>query len=271
MFSRFRFMQLLAGLLLCLMLPALVLAVPQIMSYQGKLNDKNGVPVTGSVTIVFSIYDVQTGGTALWTETQTVTVKSGIFSVELGSINPLAATLFDKDNLYLGIKVGADSEMAPRQRFTSGGYAFKSAPISSIQQYKASFTPAPIYKLHTRGGPITIGSVVVPAGEDWQIFSAWVWHSYGSWWVINSFGLKIEEVDKPFTYSGGSYTYYSSQGYTYQSGLNIFYSPQLIVSSGQTITFYGATSANNDSCSCDGCGCVSNTVDVGLYYLKVYK
>jgi len=41
------------------------------MSYQGKLNDKNGVPVSGSVTMTFTIYDAATGGNALWTETWT--------------------------------------------------------------------------------------------------------------------------------------------------------------------------------------------------------
>jgi len=55
--------------LLVLMLPTLAQAVPNVMSYQGKLNDKNGVPVSGSVTMTFTIYDAATNGNALWIET----------------------------------------------------------------------------------------------------------------------------------------------------------------------------------------------------------
>jgi hypothetical protein len=33
-----------------------------------KLNDKNGVPVSGSVTMTFTIYDAVSGGNALLTE-----------------------------------------------------------------------------------------------------------------------------------------------------------------------------------------------------------
>lgn len=48
-----------------LIVPAVASAVPNVMSYQGKLNDKNGVPVSGSVTMTFTIYDAATGGNML--------------------------------------------------------------------------------------------------------------------------------------------------------------------------------------------------------------
>ena len=61
--------------------------------------------------MVFSIYSVSTGGTALWTETQTVTVTKGVFNVLLGNINPIADTVFCNPNRWLGVKVGTDPEM----------------------------------------------------------------------------------------------------------------------------------------------------------------
>ncbi len=114
-----------------MLIPVLAQAVPNVMSYQGKLNDKNGVPVSGSVTMTFTIYDALTGGNALWTETWTgansVNVSNGIFNVQLGTITSLSPGLFSNDNLYLGIKVGTDAEMTPRQKLASGPYALKTA------------------------------------------------------------------------------------------------------------------------------------------------
>lgn len=39
-------------------------AVPNIISYQGVLNDASGNPGTNTVEMTFSIYDVETGGAA---------------------------------------------------------------------------------------------------------------------------------------------------------------------------------------------------------------
>ena len=40
-------------------------AIPQTINYQGYLTNAEGVPVNGTVQMVFSIYNVDTGGTAL--------------------------------------------------------------------------------------------------------------------------------------------------------------------------------------------------------------
>jgi len=115
----------------CLFLSPAMGAVPQMINYQGTLTDKNGVPVQdGSYTIEFNIYDVPTGGASLWTEkwdTSTVQVVTvgGIFNAMLGAHSSIATGFFsDHPVTYLGIKVGSDSEMLPRQRITSVGYAF---------------------------------------------------------------------------------------------------------------------------------------------------
>ena len=53
------------------------------INYQGR-QLQSGTPVDGDVSITFSIYSSALGGSALWSETQTVTVKDGIFNVLLG-------------------------------------------------------------------------------------------------------------------------------------------------------------------------------------------
>jgi hypothetical protein len=119
----------LAAVLVCV--PAIGQSVPNLISYQGQLNDQTGVPVNGSIGFVFSIYDVPTGGTALWAENQTVMVSSGRFDVRLGTVAPLPPSLFDRDIVYLGLRVGSDQEMLPRQRLTSAAFAMKAqlAPL----------------------------------------------------------------------------------------------------------------------------------------------
>ena len=103
------------------------LVQPGMINYQGKLTDDTGVPVTATVSIVFSIYDVATGGTPLWTESQSsVVVQDGIYNVLLGSTIPIPDAVFDGGDRWLGVKVGVDSEMSPRQRIASVGYAINS-------------------------------------------------------------------------------------------------------------------------------------------------
>jgi len=98
--------------------------VPQKISYQGYLVNELDEPLTGSYSVLFSIYDVQTGGTALWNETRTVSVESGVFNIKLGEVNTFPAGLFD-DPRYIGIKVESDPEMTPRQEITSTAFSFR--------------------------------------------------------------------------------------------------------------------------------------------------
>lgn len=102
-------------------------AVPPVISYQGKLMQPNGTPIPDGTYIVhFAIYDAPTGGDALWGETNSsVLVKGGLFAVLLGSVNNLGANILDSQNRYLGIKVGGDAELSPRQRIASVATALR--------------------------------------------------------------------------------------------------------------------------------------------------
>jgi len=98
--------------------------VPMLINYQGVLTDPaTGKPVAdGSYAVTFSLYDVPSGGIALWSETQTVTVEKGLFNVLLGNVNPLSLGHFT-GTTYLGIKVETDPEMTPRHQVVSVAYA----------------------------------------------------------------------------------------------------------------------------------------------------
>lgn len=104
---------------------------PPLVNFQGRLTDVAGVPVAdGSYDLRFRIYSAATGdegdlcaGTCLWEENQSVTTQSGTYAVLLGSVTPLTASVFDDAEQYMGIRIGAAAEMAPRRRVASVPYA----------------------------------------------------------------------------------------------------------------------------------------------------
>jgi len=129
-------------------------AVPQTMNYQGYLTNQSGVPLNAPVSVTFALYDVATGGTALWTETQgSVTVSNGIFNVVLGNGTPMTIP-FDAQ-YWLGVKVGGDAEMTPRRQLTSVGYAFRASVADSVNN-TASIIPA--------GTVVAFAGTTAPAG-----------------------------------------------------------------------------------------------------------
>jgi hypothetical protein len=105
--------------------PAANAAVPLRLTEQGRLFQKGtGTPATGTVSITFAIYAAPTGGTALWRETFSVMLDEGYFSVQLGATTPLPLSLWDGQPKYMGVKVGDDAEMTPREELNSVPYAF---------------------------------------------------------------------------------------------------------------------------------------------------
>ena len=105
--------------------------IPLKMNYQGYLTNAAGVPIDGTLQMVFSIYNVSVGGSPLWTETHSVTVNQGVYGVILGEgSTPTPINLPFDTPYYLGVQVGADPEMTPRKILTSVGYAFRALTVS---------------------------------------------------------------------------------------------------------------------------------------------
>jgi microcystin-dependent protein len=118
---------------------------PDRMTYQGYLVEENGTPLGDdspeNYDVIFSIFQEQTGGEALWAEQQTVTVDKGYFSVLLGEGTEALGggsrslpDVFSRENVserYVEITVkgigsgGADVPIQPRLRLVSSPYAFQ--------------------------------------------------------------------------------------------------------------------------------------------------
>jgi hypothetical protein len=129
-----------------------------VIHYQGRLLDPStGNPKpNGTYTMTFRLYDMAIGGTALWTEVKSVFVGNGLFSTYLGQTTPLPLTSFDGRNLWLGIKVGADSEVTPRVALSPAPYAIGLMPGAVISGNLSS--AAGILRVYNSGqGAAVIG------------------------------------------------------------------------------------------------------------------
>ena len=109
--------------------------VPHQINYQGYITDDLGNPLDGEYWFLFSIYDVPTGGTALWQENPHVIVTKGVYNVHLGLNpigNPFPDDLFDGQR-WLGVAVESDPEMVPRQLLTSTPFAKRAAVADRVE------------------------------------------------------------------------------------------------------------------------------------------
>jgi hypothetical protein len=97
------------------------------LNYQGRLTDSNGVPLAnGNYDMTFAIYDAQTGGTLIWSETHNganqVAVVNGLFSTTLGDTATLNSVGFNGAEYWIQVAIGATT-YTPRQRMTAAAFA----------------------------------------------------------------------------------------------------------------------------------------------------
>jgi hypothetical protein len=110
-------------------------ALPRLVRFGGTVKDLNGSPLSGVVGVTFALYSGQTGGAALWMETQNVTSDStGHYIALLGSTKPdgLPAELFTSEQArWVGVQVSGQAEQ-PRTLLVSAPYAFKAGDAETI-------------------------------------------------------------------------------------------------------------------------------------------
>jgi hypothetical protein len=144
------------------------LAQPAEIPIQGTLTDDAGTPLQGNHTAVFSLYGSQSSGDALFSETHSVSVDQGAFTVYLGSIDSLDMGVFDGAKLYVGIRVGSDAEMSPRLPIGSVPYAAyaketAAVPAGAVMHFALDSCPAGWAPLAAARGRAIVG--VVEGGE----------------------------------------------------------------------------------------------------------
>ena len=127
------------------------------ISYQGRLLNNSGQPVNGMREMTFRLYSQASGGIPLWLDVFPVPVEDGLFTVNL-AVTP---ELFDGRALWLGIQVGGEAEMMPRQLLQPAPYALHAASIAD-----GAVTANKI------GEPCVDGQVLAKVGETWSCADA---------------------------------------------------------------------------------------------------
>ncbi|MBI5071911.1 glycoside hydrolase family 18 protein [Candidatus Falkowbacteria bacterium] len=144
------------------------------LNYQGKLEDVGGVTVAdGSYNIKLTIYDAAAAGNVLWTARESdacgapfnpaaksVTTSLGVFSTQLGESGDCPINLdFNTDSYYLGVTVGADSEMTPRKRIGAAGYAFNADLLDGLNTSAVGGASAFVPAADSSGNFVLTGNV----------------------------------------------------------------------------------------------------------------
>ena len=127
------------------------------ISYQGRLLNNTGQPVDGIQEMTFRLYAQATGGTPVWFDEFPVPVDNGLFTVGLD----VPPEIFEGRMLWLGVQVGEEAEMTPRQLLQPAPYALYAASIAD-----GSVTASKI------GEPCENGQVLAKVGEVWSCANA---------------------------------------------------------------------------------------------------
>jgi hypothetical protein len=125
---------------LLVLLPLMALAISSCIpvpllpeySYQGRLLDSSGNPVPdGNYEMTYSIYNVETGGTEVFSQTQTIPVEDGLFTTAVGPSTDLDPQVFAQP-AWMEVTVEGET-LAPRQRLQGAPFAFSLAPGAVVQ------------------------------------------------------------------------------------------------------------------------------------------
>jgi hypothetical protein len=134
-------------------------AVPQYMSYSARLT-QNGRLANGNKTMTFKIYDAQApGGTVLFSQSGTVTVFNGIYSVDVG---PMNADVFSNGNpVYIETTVGNET-LLPRTKINSNLFAMQAGGLT-----------APNGITINAGSGSVMTPISHPSGTKQDLFQGW--------------------------------------------------------------------------------------------------
>jgi hypothetical protein len=150
----------------------LLAKIPGTLAYQGIVTDAAGeIKPDGSYSFTFRLYDMETGGSALWTETKDLQVQNGLFYTLLGDQTSFGPNLLFDQPYWLGIQLGSESELIPRLPLASVGYS-----LMSLRADSAAFADTAAFARSFPGGISTDqlmdGSVTTVKITDGAITSA---------------------------------------------------------------------------------------------------
>ncbi len=106
-----------------------VATIGDAITYQGYLTDENDVPLNGTFTMRFQIYNAQAGGALLWDSGNTnIAVKDGLFETRLG----ITTDIFNGEELWVAQTVNGEL-LTPRQEILPAPMAHTLRPGAIVK------------------------------------------------------------------------------------------------------------------------------------------
>ncbi len=136
--------------------------VAQALPQEGRLLDANDQPVNGAVDMTFRLYHQANGGTAAWSEAQSVQVDNGYYAIRLGDpsvsgVEPITADVLAPPT-YLAISIGG-AELSPRLELGTVPYAERADLANRIDG--GTITNATITNSTVDATQVTVGGKTV--------------------------------------------------------------------------------------------------------------
>ncbi|MBI4424077.1 MAG: hypothetical protein HY554_10145, partial [Elusimicrobia bacterium] len=144
-------------------------SVPGLLNFQGRLTNSLDNPLSGGHDFAFAIYPAASGGSPLWSETQSaVPVYNGVLAVRLGAATPIPASAFANPDAYLEIAVDGVT-LSPRERLVTAPYAFNARLLQGREAagFVSTDTAQAIGGAKAFEGQVTLsGSTLTVTGQD---------------------------------------------------------------------------------------------------------
>ncbi|MCK4271625.1 hypothetical protein KAX22_03185 [bacterium] len=141
-------------------------AVPGQLNYQGYLVDAvDSVAVNATLGMTFRLFDLETKGAELWSETHpAVDVSNGLFQVLLGSVTVFPAGLFDGTTLWLQTEVGAEV-LSPRKPLVSVAYSNRAELADNAERLEGATLTGLDARWVNEDQPNSVTSAMIADGE----------------------------------------------------------------------------------------------------------
>ncbi|HEY3415111.1 MAG TPA: tail fiber domain-containing protein [Armatimonadota bacterium] len=124
-------------------------AIPTSIPIQAVVQNAAGVPVNGTRSVTFLLYEGQNDIAPFWSETQTLDIQKGQLTTMLGKVTPMALPL--TGSAFLGIRIGTDPEMTPRLPMGAAPFALALPNVFTTAQGDIGIGNIhPIYALDIR-------------------------------------------------------------------------------------------------------------------------
>jgi hypothetical protein len=201
---------------------ALTASVASGISYQGRLTNPSGIPLNGTYTIRFVVYDNEVAGSALWDSGNlNIMVENGLFNVKLG----VDQTDFDGRALWVSVIVDGEV-LSPRQEILPAPYALSLRPgadivgdsIGAANAVLAGYAPATGTALHAdANGGIGLWGI---SQNNYGVRGASS-NSWGGYFSSNSgYGMRVETSGTDHYDHGAYVTAQGGYGVYAQSATN---------------------------------------------------